>query len=90
MILFKNSAIGPSANAGKKLSAPIIRTIKISKNTNIPFVVESVPALVAIFFLPARLPAIASVPIIGRNRTNKMCIRDRFNVTGNDINTVSL
>ena len=35
-------------------------------------VVESVPVLVAIFFLPARLPAIASVPMIGRKRANSM------------------
>lgn len=68
----KNSASGPNANAGKKLSAPIIRTIKISRNTNIPFVVKSVPAFVAIFFLPARLPTIASVPMIGRKRANSM------------------
>ena len=46
--------------------------MRISKNTNIPFVVESVPALVAIFFFPARLPAIASVPMIGRKRANSM------------------
>ena len=30
-------------------------------------VVESVPAVVAIFFFPARLPAMASVPIMGTN-----------------------
>jgi potassium-transporting ATPase potassium-binding subunit len=71
-ILWKNSAIGPSASAGKKLSAPTSKTIKISKNTNIAFVVESVPAVVAIFFFPARLPAIASVPIIGRKRANSI------------------
>ena len=70
--MLKNSASGPNAKAGKKLSAPIIRTIKISKKTNIPFVVESVPALVAIFLFPARLPAIASVPMIGRKRANSM------------------
>lgn len=44
----------------------------ISKKTNVLFVVESVPAVVAIFFLLAKLPAIASVPIIGRNLANNI------------------
>lgn len=64
--------MGPSANAGKKLKAPTSRTIKISRNTNIAFVVESVPAVVAIFFFPARLPAMARVPIIGKNLANSI------------------
>lgn len=36
------------------------------------FVVDNVPAVAAILFFCARLPAIASVPITGRNRTNSM------------------
>ena len=36
------------------------------------FVVDKVPAVVAIFFLAARLPAMAMVPMIGRNRTNSI------------------
>ena len=64
--------MGPNANTGKKLNAPTIRTIKISRNTNIVFVVESVPAVVAIFFFSARFPEIASVPMIGKNRANNI------------------
>lgn len=64
--------MGPNANAGKKLNAPTSRTIKISRNTNIVFVVESVPAVVAIFFFSARFPEIASVPMIGKNRANNI------------------
>lgn len=73
-MLPKNSAIGPSARAGKKLSAPTRSTIKISRNTNIAFVEENVPAVTAFFFLFARLPAISSVQIIGRNRAISMTI----------------
>ena len=36
------------------------------------FVVESVPAVVAIIFFFARLPAIAKVPTIGRKRANRI------------------
>ena len=71
-MLLKNSAIGPSANAGKKLSAPTKSTMKINKNTNIAFVVERVPAVAAILFLAARLPAIANVPMSGKKRAKSM------------------
>ena len=71
-MLPKNSASGPRASAGKKLSAPISNTTTISRKTNIPFVVDKVPAVVAIFFFPARLPAIASVPMMGRNRAKSI------------------
>lgn len=74
MMLLKYSASGPNASAGKKLNAPIKSTINISKNTNRPFVVESVPTVVAIFFLPARLPAMASIPITGINLANSITI----------------
>lgn len=65
--MLKNSAIGPSASAGKKLRAPTKSTINISKNTNIAFVVDKVPDVVAILLFLARLPAMARVPIIGKN-----------------------
>ena len=71
-MLPKNSASGPRASAGKKLSAPISNTTTISRKTNIPFVVDKVPAVVAIFFFPAKLPAIASVPMMGRNRAKSI------------------
>ena len=46
--------------------------MKINRNTNIPLVVERVPAVVAILFFLARLPAMARVPMIGINRTNSI------------------
>ena len=62
-----NSAIGPNASAGKKLKALISSTITISRNTNIPLLVDKVPAVTASFFFCTMLPAIARIPVIGRN-----------------------
>ena len=76
----KYSASGPSANDGKKLNAPTSNTINISKNTNMAFVVESVPAVTAIFFFFAILPAIANAPTIGTKRTNNI-IKTRSIIT---------
>ena len=64
--------MGPNASAGKKLKAPISRTININKNTNMPLQVDKVPALVATVFFLARLPAIAIVASIGRNLTKSI------------------
>ena len=63
----KYSAIGPSVNEGKKDKAA---TIKITAKTiipNVPVSVFRVPEPSGIYFLPARVPAIATGPIIGRN-----------------------
>ena len=46
------------AQAGKKLRAPISRTMNTSRNTNMPLVVDRVPAL------SATLPFLASEPAI--------------------------
>ena len=70
----KNSPIGPSANAGKKLKAA---TIKITRNTMIPNVLVSVfnvPELSGIYFFFARIPAIATGPIMGINRDSNITI----------------
>ena len=65
--MLKYSAIGPNANAGKKLNAPIKKITNMSKNTNIPLLVDNVPEVVAIFFFFARLPAMASTANKGKN-----------------------
>src|SRR5580704_10677917 len=70
----KNSAIGPSVKAGKKESAAIMA---ITANTIIPKVpvsVFKVPALSGTNFFLARIPAMASGPIIGRKRANSIII----------------
>jgi hypothetical protein len=62
----KNSAIGPNVNAGKKLNAA---TINMTANTiipNVPVSVFSVPELSGIYFLFARMPAIATGPMMGK------------------------
>src|SRR6185437_16872923 len=63
--MLKNSAIGPNASAGKKESAA---TIMITANVmipNVPVSVLSVPALAGMYFFFARIPAIATGPIMG-------------------------
>ena len=63
----KNSEMGPKANAGKKFNAA---TINITANTIIPNVdvsVLSVPALSGTYFFFARMPAMATGPIMGKN-----------------------
>ena len=70
----KNSEIGPSANAGKKLSAA---TINITANTMIPNVdvsVLSVPALSGTYFFFARIPAMATGPMMGKNRASNITV----------------
>ena len=48
--------------------------MKINKKTNIPLVVESVPAVTAIFFFSTKCPDIARVPIIGTNLAKSITI----------------
>ena len=59
--------MGPSARAGKKLNAPMSNTITINRNTNIPLLVDSVPAVTASFFFCTRFPAMSRIPVMGRN-----------------------
>lgn len=62
----KYSAIGPNVSAGKNDNAAIIT---ITANTISPKVAVSVfkvPALSGMYFLLARIPAIATGPIMGK------------------------
>lgn len=66
--------MGPSARPGKKESAA---TIAITANTIIPNVlvsVFSVPALSGINFFLARIPAMATGPMIGRKRESNITV----------------
>ena len=66
--------MGPSAKAGKKESAA---TMTITANTiipNVPVSVFNVPALSGIYFFFARIPAMATGPMIGRNRESNITI----------------
>jgi hypothetical protein len=68
----KCSAIGPKVKAGKNDNAAIIT---ITANTMIPKVavsVLSVPADSGMNFLLASIPAIATGPMIGKNRARKI------------------
>ena len=64
--MLKYSAIGPNASAGKNESAA---TIKITAKTIKPKVgvsVFSVPLLSGIYILDAKIPAIATGPMMGK------------------------
>ena len=66
--------MGPRANAGKKLNAA---TINITANTIMPNVevsVLSVPALSGTYFFFARIPAIATGPIMGKNLASNITV----------------
>ena len=52
--------MGPSASAGKKVSAPMMTTTPISIATNKGVWVGSVPRLTGTFFLVTYAPAMAS------------------------------
>ena len=67
LIIWKYSAIGPSDSAGKKLRAPTSSTTNIRRNTNIPLLVDRVPAVTATFFFFAILPAMRSMVTRGKN-----------------------
>ena len=75
MLIFyfeKYSDIGPNANAGKKLNAAMMA---ITANTMMPKVVVSVfkvPALSGTNFFLARMPAIATGPMMGRKRDSNI------------------
>src|ERR1700759_3405402 len=60
----KYSAIGPSDKAGKNESAAIIKITANTMMPNVPVSVFNVPALSGVYFFLARIPAIATGPII--------------------------
>ena len=60
--------MGPSANAGKNVSAPTITTVPTSRPTKRPPSVGSVPLVTGTRFFAARLPATASSGSRNRNR----------------------
>ena len=62
-IIARCSTIGPSARAGKNVSAPTTSTVAISSTTNSGVWVGSVPAPAGTCFLAASEPAIASAGI---------------------------
>ena len=72
--MLKYSAIGPSAKAGKKQSATTIMIVANTIIPNVPVSVFNVPALSGIYFFFARMPAIATGPIIGMNLANSITI----------------
>src|SRR5262249_35803907 len=60
--------IGPRLRAGKKVSAPTIKITPSRRTVNKGVVTGKVPTEGGTYFLPARLPAIASIGMIIRNR----------------------
>src|SRR4029453_11189113 len=70
----KCSTMGPSDNAGKKVSAPtIITTLTKSTVKRIPFV-GKVPRLAGTTFLPTKEPAIAKAGTIIKKRPERIVI----------------
>ena len=67
-IICRCSTIGPSASAGTNVNAPTISTTPTSKVMNSGVCVGSVPAVTAVAFFAARLPASASTGIISQYR----------------------
>src|SRR5258708_31155754 len=66
--MLKNSAMGPSARAGKKeRAATMMITAKVI-TPKVPVSVFRVPVLSGMYFFFARMPAMATGPMIGRNR----------------------
>src|SRR5256885_17045909 len=68
------STIGPRLRAGKKVSAPTIRMTPTSSAENNGVVTGKVPDEGGTRFLRPRLPAIASIGMIIRNRPTSVDI----------------
>src|ERR1019366_572487 len=66
------SRIGPRLSAGKNVNAPTIRTTPISSMVNSGVVTGNVPSDGGTYFFCARLPAMASMGMIIRNRPINM------------------
>ena len=71
----KYSAIGPNVNAGKNANAAKITITAKIINPNVSVSVFKVHALSGIYFLLAKMHAIATGPIVGRYRDTKSMIR---------------
>ena len=72
VIISRCSTIGPSASAGKKVSAPTSTITPISKTTNSGVCVGSVPGPAGTSFFSASEPAIASVGIASQKRAKNI------------------
>src|SRR5579859_2780637 len=70
--MVKNSAIGPRARAGKKDNAATMMITAKVITPKVPVSVFNVPALSGIYFFFASIPAIATGPIMGRNRDSNI------------------
>ena len=68
----KCSAIGPKVNAGKNDSAATMMITANIITPKVPVSVFNVPADSGTNFLFARIPAIATGPMIGRKRDTKI------------------
>src|SRR5208282_188588 len=67
-IISRCSSTGPRLRAGKNVSAPTIRITDTSRTVNRGVVTGNVPAEAGTVFFFARLPAIASMGMIMKNR----------------------
>ena len=70
--LMSCSAIGPSASAGRNVSAPMTITVDASSTTKSGVCVGSVPAEGGTCFFAASEPAIASIPIASGKRAKNI------------------
>src|SRR5208283_827756 len=75
---FKNSPIGPSDKAGKKLSAPTIITTAINQKIKSGVYVGKVPEVTGTFFFFTTLPATASIGICSQNLPINMQMLSRM------------
>src|SRR4029077_11813741 len=64
--------MGPRLRAGKNVSAPTIRITPIKSTVKSGVVTGNVPGDGGTYFLPARLPAMASIGMIIKNRPASM------------------
>src|SRR5512143_3740756 len=68
------SRMGPRLTAGKKVSAPMIRMVPIRRTVNNGVVTGNVPNDGGTYFFSAKLPAIAIMGMIIRNRPTSIVI----------------
>ena len=64
--------MGPRLSAGKKVNAPTMMMTPIRSTVNSGVVTGKVPKEGGTYFLPARLPAMANIGIIMKNRPRSM------------------
>src|SRR5208337_1169651 len=73
-IISRCSSTGPRLRAGKNVSAPTITITDTRRTVNRGVVTGNVPAVAGTAFFFARLPAIASMGMIMKNRPTSMVI----------------